>query len=201
MSRFIFAGIIILSFLAFSCKEEQPAEEQTDYSGQLTETEIQNGKLTPEILWKFGRVADAQLSPDGASVIYNVTRYDVKTNKSITDIWKVPTAGGETVKITTSDGKYLNPRWNPDGTKIGYLSSQSGSFQLWEMNPDGTGVVRKSDFPSDLNSFEYSPDGDKILFTSDVKIDKTTADIYPDLPLATGRIIDDLMYRHWNALE
>ena len=198
MYKIISTGIIILSLLLFSCKKEKPVTEQSDFSGQLTETEIQNGKLTPEILWKYGRVADAQLSSDGASVIYNVTRYDVKTNKSITDILKVSSEGGEAVKITASDGKYLNPRWNPEGTKIGFLSSQSGSFQLWEINPDGTGAVRKSDFPFDLNSFEYSPDGGKILFTSDVKIDKTTADIYFDLPLATARIIDDLMYRHWN---
>lgn len=198
MNRTILLGIIILSFLTSSCKKEKPVTEQTDFSGQLTETEIRNGKLTPGILWKFGRLADAQLSPDGSAVIYNVTRYDVKTNKSITEIWKVPAAGGEAGKITGSDGKYLNPRWDPEGTKIGFLSAQSGSFQLWEMNPDGSGMLRKSDFPFDMNSFEYSSDGKKILFTADVKIDKTTSDIYPDLPLATAKIIDDMMYRHWN---
>jgi dipeptidyl aminopeptidase/acylaminoacyl peptidase len=197
MYKIIYTGII-LSLLLSSCKKDKPVTEQFDFSGQLTEAEIQNGKLTPEILWKYGRVADAQLSPDGSAVIYNVTRYDVKTNKSITEIWKVPVAGGDAGIITGSDGKYLYPRWNPTGTKIGFLSEQSGSFQLWEMNPDGSGTVRKSDFPFDINSFEYSPDGKKILFTADVKIDKTTSDIYPDLPLATAKIIDDMMYRHWN---
>jgi dipeptidyl aminopeptidase/acylaminoacyl peptidase len=197
MYKIIISGIIFLSLLTFSCKK-QPVTEPIDFSGQLTENEIRNAKLTPEILWKYGRVGDAQLSPDGSTVIYNVTRYNVPTNKSITDIWKVPTTDGEPEKLTGSDGNYQNPRWNPAGTKIGYLSSQSGSSQLWEMNPDGTGAVRKSDFLSDINNFEYSPDGSKILFTSDVKIDKTTTDIYPDLPLANVKIIDDLMYRHWN---
>ena len=197
MNKNILSGIVILSLLQFSCKK-QPVTELIDFSGQLTEDEIRNAKLTPEILWKYGRVADAQLSPDGSTVIYNVTRYNVQTNKSITDIWKVPTGGGEPVKLTGMDGKFQNPRWNPAGTKIGYLSGKSGSSQLWEMNPDGTRAVRKSDLPLDINSFEYSPDGSKILFTSDVKIDKTTTDIYPDLPLATAKIIDDLMYRHWN---
>jgi len=197
MNKYFLSGIVMLCLLQFSCKK-QPVAEQVDFSGQLTREEIQNARLTPEILWKYGRVADAQLSPDGSSVIYNVTRYNVPTNKSITDIWKVATGGGEPEKLTGSDGKYQNPRWKPDGKKIGYLSAQSGSSQIWEMNPYGTGVMRKSDFPFDINSFEYSPDGSKILFTSDVKIDKTTADIYPDLPLATAKIIDDLMYRHWN---
>jgi dipeptidyl aminopeptidase/acylaminoacyl peptidase len=199
MNRIIWSWFLIFGFVFWSCKKEQPVKEQPDYSGQLTQSEIQNGKLTPEILWKFGRLGDMQLSPDGSSAIYNVTRYDVKTNQSITEIWKVSVTGEETVKITGSDGKYLNPRWNPDGTKIGFLSSESGSSQLWEMNPDGSSPVRKSDFALDLNSFEYSPSGDKILFTADVKTDKATSDIYPDLPLATARIIDDMMYRHWNT--
>jgi dipeptidyl aminopeptidase/acylaminoacyl peptidase len=197
MNKNILSGIVILSLLQFSCKK-QPAPEPIDFSGQLTEEEIRNAKLTPEILWKYGRVDDAQLSPDGSEVIYNVTRYNIPTNKSITDIWKVPARGGEPEKLTGRDGKYQNPRWNPVSTKIGFLSAESGSSQLWEMNPDGTGAIRKSDFPFDINSFEYSPDGSKILLTSDVKIDKTTSDIYPDLPLASAKIIDDLMYRHWN---
>jgi dipeptidyl aminopeptidase/acylaminoacyl peptidase len=196
MKKVCFFGMVIICLLG-SCKK-QPVTEEIDFSGQLTEAEVQYARLTPEILWKYGRVADAQLSPDGASVIYNVTRYNVPTNKSVTDIWKVSTTGGEPEKLTGTDGKYLNPRWNPSGTKIGYLSSQSGTFQIWEMNPDGTGAVRKSDYPAGINSFEYSPDGSKILFTSDVKLDKATTDIYTDLPMATGRIIDDLMYRHWN---
>jgi dipeptidyl aminopeptidase/acylaminoacyl peptidase len=199
MYKIICGGIIFLSLLLSSCKKEKPVAEQPDFSGQLTAAEIQYGKLTPEILWKYGRVADAQLSPDGSDVIYNVTRYDAKINKSITEIWKVPVAGGDAGILTSSDGSYLNPRWNPTGTRIGFLSAQSGTSQLWEMNPDGSGKVRKSDFPFDINSFEYSPDGKNILFTTDVKIDKTTSDIYPDLPLATAKIIDDLMYRHWNS--
>ncbi|KPK81137.1 MAG: peptidase S9, partial [Bacteroides sp. SM23_62_1] len=197
MKKSILSGIVLLIFLFFSCKE-QPVTEQPDFTGTLTEEEIQNGRLTPEILCKFGRVADAQLSPDGLSVIYNVTRYDAGTNKSITDIYKVSSEGGDAVKITDGKSKYLNPRWKPSGDKIGYLSAESGTFQLWEMNPDGLGAVQVSNFTNDINSFEYSPDGKNILFTADIKIDKTTAEIYPDLPLASARIIDDLMYRHWN---
>lgn len=189
--------MMILSILFFSCKE-QTVTEQSDFSGKLTEEEIQNGRLTPEILWKFGRVADAQLSPDGSTVIYNVTRYDAGTNKSITDIYKVSTDGEDAIKITDSKAKYLNPRWKPAGDKIGYLSTESGTFQLWEMNPDGSGSLQVSDFPHNINSFEYSPDGNRILFTADVKIDKTPTEKYPDLPLANVKIIDDLMYRHWN---
>ena len=92
MKKIIFSGMMILTILFFSCKE-QTVTEQPGFSGQLTEAEIQNGRLTPEILWKFGRVTDAQISPDGSTVIYNVTRYDAVTNKSITDIYMVHSNG------------------------------------------------------------------------------------------------------------
>lgn len=197
MNKIVFSGIMILSILFFAC-QEQTVTEQPDFSGQLTEEEIQNGRLTPEILWKFGRVADAQLSPDGSTVIYNVTRYDAGTNKSITDIYMASSEGDDAIRITDSKNKYLNPRWKPSGDKIGYLSAESGTFQLWEMNPDGSGAIQVSEFPNDINSFEYSPDGNHLLFTADLKIDQTPTEIYPDLPLANARIIDDLMYRHWN---
>jgi len=173
MNRVIWSWILIFGFIFWSCKKEQPVTEQSDYSGQLTQTEIQNGKLTPEVLWKFGRMADMQLSPDGTAAIYNVTRYDVKTNQSITEIWKVPAAGGDAIKITPSDSKYVNPRWNPAGTKIGFLSPQSGSFQLWEINPDGSLPARKSDFPFDLNTFEYSPDGGRSSLQQTLRSIKT----------------------------
>ena len=60
----------------------------------------------------------------------------------------------------------------------------------------------KSRYPSsksDINSFDWSPDGSNILLTMDVKLDKTPQEVYPDLPETNVRIIDDLMYRHWNA--
>ena len=69
------------------------------------------------------------------------------------------------------------------------------------MNEDGTQRAQVSSFTSDISNFQYSPIGNMIWFTSDVKVDKTTQDLYPDLPKATGRIYDDLMYRHWTSWE
>ncbi len=170
----------------------------SDFSGTLTETEISNGILSPELLWKFGRLSDHQLSPDNATVIYNLTRYDYKTNKSITDIYSLSSKGGEAVKLSDSRFSCFNPRWNATGSKIGYLTGESGEVQLWEMNPDGSEKVKISELEGGLNGFEYAPFGDMIFYLKDVKLDKTPNEIYPDLPLANVRIMDDLMYRHWN---
>ena len=190
--------LLIFGLILNSCNGPVEQTQVTDFSGELTPEEISGGKLTPEILWKFRRVGDMQLSPDGSTVIYNVSRYDAATNKSITDILSVPSVKGEPITLTGGDGKYLNPRWSPDGSRIGFLFNGSGSFQVWEMGAKGENPVKLSDVEGDINSFEYSPDGQHILFTMDVLVDRTPQEEYPDLPLANVRIIDDLMYRHWN---
>ena len=197
MNKLFFTELLILSMLLLSCNKKEPAV-QADFSGKLTAQETERGILTPEILWKFGRVSGALPSPDGRLAAYNLTRYDAGTNKSIRDIWLIDLAAGTTKQITDGKGKYNSPRWNPVKEKIGYLSDASGSMQIWEMNYDGSGSKQVSSLADGINSFAYSPDGTYILFTMDVKLDKTPADIYPDLPLAEVRIEEDLMYRHWN---
>jgi len=155
-------------------------------------------KLTPEMLWEFGRVSDAQLSPDGTTVIYGVTRYDVAANKGNTDIYCVSVESKVSLQLTSNPAAEFNHRWFPDGTKIGYISTESGEAQVWEMKPDGSDKKQISKIAGGINSFEYAPDGKSILYCKDVKVDKTTAEIYPDLPKANVVMADDLMYRHWD---
>ena len=66
------------------------------------------------------------------------------------------------------------------------------------MNPDGTDRKRLSDYDKDIEGFAFSPDEKKVLFISQVKTVNSTADKYPDLDKATGVIITDLMYKHWD---
>lgn len=196
-------GLIALLFLFnHSCTLKESLPEETGertFTTTLTTLEKEGGILTPEILWKFGRVSDPQVSPDGSKVIYGVTRYNAKTNERNTDILVVPVEGGESTIVTSLDGDEFNHRWHPDGRKIGFLHADNGEVQMWEVNPDGTNPRRISNIPGGINSFEYSPDGRNIVYTQDVKLDKTPGEIYEDLPLANVRIIEDLMYRHWNS--
>ena len=203
LKKMNFIGVALLLFsllLISSCKQKADKAKltQKDFVSQLTEEEITNGILTPEIMWKFGRVSDAQLSPDGRNIVYGITRYNVPTNKSNTDIYLIPVEGGTPKQLTTRIGGEFNQRWTADGKKIGYLSAQSGSVQLWEMNPDGSSKKQISNIEEGINSFEYSPTGNRILYCKEVKLEKNTNDLYPDLPLADVKIIDNLMYRHWD---
>ena len=192
---------LLLSF-TYSCTQEQPLAEKTektDFTTALTTLEKEGGILTPEVLWKFGRVSDPQISPDESMVVYGVSRYHAKTNESNTDILAISLDDGEVISITAMKGSEFNQRWHPEGGKIGFLHPENGEVQIWEVNADGTNLKKRSNIPGGINSFEYSPDGESILYTQDVKLEKTPEEKYEDLPLVNVKIIEDLMYRHWNG--
>ncbi|MBN1633969.1 MAG: S9 family peptidase [Ignavibacteria bacterium] len=155
-------------------------------------------RMTPEILWSFGRITNVEVSPDNSSVLYAVRYYDIKKNNIQNDFYAVPVKGGTPIRITDSPEAKFAAKWRPDGNRIGFLSTKSGSVQLWEMNPDGSRLKQVTEIEGGINEFKYSPDGKKILLIKDVKLDKDIHDLYPDLPLSNARLETDLMYRHWD---
>lgn len=163
--------------------------------------------LTPELLWKIGRVSDPQVSPNGSQVLFGVTYYDLDANKGNRDLYVMDLIKGkkknapsaQVKQITKTESGEYNARWTADG-RIAYLSSESGSSQVWEINADGSSKKQITDFPIDVNDFEL-PAKDLMLFSSSVKMDPTVNELYKDLPKADARIIDDLMYRHWKSWD
>ncbi len=174
------------------------AQNQSDIIDKQN-PEFTGDVMTPEVLWAFGRLSDVQLSPDGKTVLYGITYYSKEQNKGNRELYVTDIASKNPVRLTYTSGGEYNAQWRPDGKKIGFLSARSGSMQLWEMNPDGTSPVQISNIEGGITEFKYAPDQSKILFTKEVKLDKTVHDIYPDLPKSSGRLINDLMYRHWDT--
>lgn len=158
-------------------------------------------QLKPETLWKFGRVSEPKVSPNGKQIVYNVTRYNVAENKGNTDLWIVDVNGRESKQLTSTAFSESNARWRPDGKKIGFLSTESGSSQLWEMNADGTDKKQISNFEGGIYNFNYSPTMKHIYFSQEVEIDMSLKKRYPDLPKANALMYDELMMRHWNQWE
>jgi len=159
-------------------------------------------KLTPELLWKLGRVSDPQISPDGKMVLYNIRKFNVAENKGRSAIYVLSVSNNETKNLSGDSAAESSARWIANGSKVAFLAAdKNGTSQVFEMNVDGASRRQVSEVKSDVSNFSFSPAGDKIWFTTDVKIDKTTLEVYPDLPKATGKIYDDLMMRHWNSWE
>jgi dipeptidyl aminopeptidase/acylaminoacyl peptidase len=159
---------------------------------------ITSDRMTPEVLWAFGRVSGQEVSPDGKTVMYGVSYYSIDQNKGNRELYSVDINGDNVKQLTHSLKSEFNAVWRPDGKKIGFLTSEGGTVQLWEMNPDGNDRTQISNIKGGITGFKYSPDQTKILYTKEVPIKNKFADLYDGLPQASGRLMDDLMYRHWD---
>lgn len=165
-------------------------------------TKAPGGKFTPEVLNSFGRVSDPQVSPDGKRVLYGVTRIDIAANKSNRDLWVMDIDGKNATQLTNTPNSESNAVWIDGGKRIAFVykddKADKAVNQVWVMNADGTGRQCVSSMKKDIEGFSISPDEKKIIVISTVKYDTRAVDVYPDMPKSDARIIDDLMYRHWN---
>ena len=159
---------------------------------------IEGKRMTPEALWAMGRIGGVAVSPDAKQIAYSVAYYSVPENKSNNELFVMNADGSGHTQLTRDAWQESQPVWFKDGKKIAFLCNESGSSQVWEMNPDGSARKQITQYDGDIEGFSFSPDGKKLLFITQVKTVKSTADKHPDLPKATGIIVNDLMYKHWD---
>jgi len=185
-------------------QKEQKSSKNDENQAKLIEKhhlKLNSDLMTPEVLWSFGRVGGTEVSPDKSKLLYGVSYYSVPENKGNRELFVMNVDGSDVKQLThtpdTPESEF-NAVWKPDGSKIGFLSSRSGSVQLWEMKPDGSNPVQISDIEGGITGFKYSPDGKRVVFTKEVKVGKDIHDVYPDLDKANAMIATDLMYRHWD---
>ncbi len=161
--------------------------------------EIKDGKLSPEALWSFGRIGEVSVSPDGKKVLYTLTYYSISENKGNAEIYTMNIDGSDVQRLTTTASSEWNVIWNPKGDKIGFIYADENGVNIYEMNPDGTGRKAISDLKEgDLEGFSYSPDGTKVVYVRAVPKQDKYAKLKEGLDKTTGRINDDLAYRHWD---
>ncbi len=192
MKKYLSQVFLLVLLYSASCKQQTPVALKADNQphNKLTEEEKAGGVMTPEIMWKFGRLGTFALSPDGLTVIYTVTDIDLQSEKRQTNIFKLPVQGGDLVQMTTDGGS--SPQWFNDGNSIAFVAEGN----LCTMNADGSDKKTVTGL-TDFEIFNISPSGNKIYFTRRVKLDQTANEKH-NFPNAKVRIIDDLMYRHWN---
>jgi len=193
-SQIILASAILVLAL-FSC-QTKVKEDQIIGKKDL---KLSTDRMTPEVLWSLGRVGEFEVSPDHKQVLFSITYFDIPKNKSNRDLYVMAIDGSDLRQLTKTPENEFNYLWRPDGKKIGYLSTVGGSAQIWEMNPDGSGKTQVSNFEGGLNGFMYSPDQKKIAFSAEVSLENMDLKkLYEGLPLAQGKVIDKMMFRHWD---
>ena len=192
----LFMFFLIVILFSACMKNEKSIPEKAIISKESLK--LSSNLMTPEVLWSFGRVAGAQVSPDGTKVLYSVSYYSVPENKGNSELFVMNSDGSDKRQITKTAIREAAARWMKDNKTIAFLSSETGSMQLWTMNDDGSNRLQISFREDGINDFNFSPDESKLLFVADVKYGERTIDKYPDLPKATGVIVNDLMYKHWD---
>jgi len=151
------------------------------------------------------RLSDWQASPDGKTIVFVRRTTDLEANKGRTDLWLVNADGTGLRRLTTHPDADHGPRWTPDGKTIYFLSTRSGSSQIWRIAADGGEAQPVTKEPLDVGSFVLSRDGSWIAFSMEVLPDaESVADTKKRLDetaarKSSGRVYDRLFFRHWDT--
>ena len=174
----------VVALVGVSCQKAEEGKAPIT-KPQIT---IEGGRLTPEALWAMGRISSVKSDIETGWLAYTVSYYSVAENRS------------------TSWIRICNPfdNMHVDDEFVGYEPAWFGCSGWLAYMRGGQLYLRrdkeevKVEGADDIEGFLLSPMRDKIILIKQVKTVPTTADKYPDLPLATGHMHEDLMYKHWD---
>ena len=193
----VFLSLASFLMLMTGCKVKQttPAEEIIG----KTDVTINDGRFTPEVMWSMGKMGEATVSPDGTKIAYTVTYYDVDKNKGNAELYVMNSDGSNIQQITKSAKSEFNPVWLDDSQLAFARATESGA-QIFTIGVDGKNEKQISNINGGIEGFKLSPDQTKVVYTATISKEKDSeiAKLYEGLPNATGRINEDLMYRHWD---
>ncbi len=168
----------------------------------LTTAEKEARLFTPEVMLKMGRLGGSTLSPDGSKILYTLTYFSVKENKSYNALWVMNADGSGATQITPYTFKVSEAKWNNDGSKIYFLSGVSGSNQVHSIAADGSAMTQLTTIEDGVNGFGVSPDEKNVWLAIEVQVeDVTSASRFKGLEKSNALIYDDLMCRHWDTWE
>jgi len=163
--------------------------------------------FTVEDLVTMERVGSPAVSPDGTRIVYTVRTTDMDKNRGHTELYLVDlrTAGAAPQRLTSDKASSTDPEWSPSGDAIYFLSSRSGSGQVWRVPAAGGDAVRVTDLPLDVDAFRVAPTGDRIAFSTavfrdcaDLACTKARLDA-KEKDKASGKVYDRLFVRHWDT--
>ena len=169
------------------------AQENTGFIGK-NEIKLTGNKMTPEALWAMGRIGATQASPNGKSIVYQVGYYSVKANKGHQVLYVIDTNGKNNKLLTTDSKSETDASWIEGGKAIAFLRDG----EIWKMNSDGTNRIQLSHENNSIEGYSFSPDGNWVLIIKQIPYNDIIKKNPDDLPLATGRLVTDMNYRHWD---
>ena len=155
--------------------------------------QLENDQMTPEALWAMSRISGYQASPDGQHVVFQMGYYSVEENASHQVLWMMNADGSEQKQLTTDADNETDAQWL-DNETVAFLKGG----ELWQMNLDGDARKQISETEGKVEGFMFSPDRSKVIVLQSIPFNEIIKEKPADLPKTTGRVVTDLMYRHWD---
>jgi dipeptidyl aminopeptidase/acylaminoacyl peptidase len=163
--------------------------------------------FTVHDLVQLKRLSEPALSPDGRTVVFTLRETDLEANRGRTDLWAldIATKGAMPRRLTSHPANDSSPQWSSDGRYIYFLSTRSGSSQVWRLNLGGGEAEQVTNLPLDVGSFKLAPNDATLAFT---------VEVFPDCEdfactrarlenkkqsKQTGMTHDRLFVRHWDT--
>ena len=196
--RFTAFIVLIVAVVAIALIYMNTKREDSKVNIGKSDIRIEDGRLTPEVLWSMGRIGGVAVSPDGSRIAYQVSYYSVQENASHTVIYVMNDDGTDVRLLTATAKSEHSPAWI-DNDHIAFLTVKDGVQQIFSMDTNGKHRKQLSFGDKDVEGFLFSPDMKNVLMVMSVPNPLVKEHQYEDLPKSSGMIADDLMFRHWDT--
>jgi len=166
--------------------------------------------FSPLDLVTFNRISSHSISPNYEYILYDVSKYNAKDNKKELGLYITNLKNNSTVQLTSKHSDF-SPFWLNDKT-IGFLSTRSGSSQLWysTLDFDNLDLIKENKLKqltkltTSINNIEYNQKAKRLLFSAQAYLNGTLVndDTYveqEDNKYTTGIVYDKLFIRHWDT--
>ncbi len=156
--------------------------------------------FTLENVFDLEYASDPRISPDGKQVVYVRNFMDITDDRRKSNIWIVQADGSGHRPLTSGNNSNYSSRWSPDGNRMVYVSSKSGSPELHMRWMDTGQTAKISNLTHSPGGLSWSPDGSMIAFTMFVPKEEGPMVTLPGKPegaewAESVRVIDKLQYR------
>ena len=182
---------IVAAVLLLTACGTQKEDDKVNIQKQTIQ--LESDQMTPEALWAMSRIGGYQASPDGQHIAFQMGYYSVEENMSHQVLWMMGADGTEQKQLTEDADNETDVQWL-DNETVAFLKGG----EIWKMNLDGSGRKQLSQTEGKVEGFQFSPDGSKVIVLKSIDFNEIIQKNPEDLPKATGRLVTDLMYRHWD---
>ncbi len=178
--------------LVCACSKQKANDE---FVVEKPQVKVEDGRFTPEVMWSLGVMSEYAVSPDGKQVLYTVRYTDMEQNKNNAELYVMPVEGGEAQRLTTTAQSEFSPVWMDESTVMYCRGSQ-----ILSMNIDLKKESVVAECERGFEGFKLAPDGKSMVYISTIPVERPDHinKLYEGLDKTTGRINEDLMYRHWD---